>query len=293
MQQASNLTPSGMVSIIGLERDTTLQLCKEVSFSTSQQITIGNYLSASNYVVSGGDDACKQMIGLAKQHKAKLVRRLPVSGAFHTSYMNEALSNYQEMLRQITIKCDMECGGGGHGQQCPPISAPFPNDSPVDTICITSPIQESLPINVYSNYTGEVYYGNRASSVPVDDKTNGDSPCGTAITNYNNNNNHNSSTNNLHYISNCKVKYQICHNLLHQVNHPVLWEDILNKMLLSNNSIVSSKESCDDVCKKQGAVSDGALPHVTVVEIGPGSVTSDIIKRQYVPQNPNILIRKI
>ena len=88
MQAASDATPGGMVSVLGLEAPAVETLCAEIA-PTAGQIRVANLLCPGNTVVSGAVAACEAM---EKQVEAKGGRtvRLAVAGAFHTPFMKPA-----------------------------------------------------------------------------------------------------------------------------------------------------------------------------------------------------------
>ena len=65
MQAAADKTPSGMVSILLLERDAVLSIC-DAATEAGGQLSIANYLCPGNLVVSGTKDACERAVGLAE-----------------------------------------------------------------------------------------------------------------------------------------------------------------------------------------------------------------------------------
>ncbi len=67
MQAASDATPSGMVSILLLEREQVEKICQEAS--AAGQIQIANYLCPGNYAVSGGVAGCDAVEKLAKEYE--------------------------------------------------------------------------------------------------------------------------------------------------------------------------------------------------------------------------------
>jgi [acyl-carrier-protein] S-malonyltransferase len=87
MQAAADATPSGMVSIIGLERDKVEELCARARCAGT--LEIANLLSPGNIVVSGTKEACAAAEKAAEEMGARSVK-LAVAGAFHTALMRPA-----------------------------------------------------------------------------------------------------------------------------------------------------------------------------------------------------------
>lgn len=106
MQKSSDdVIKSAMISVIGIDQDIIKNICHDVSNQINQEISISNYLSHLNYVVSGSLDACNLFIStIKKSHKPRLVRKLNVSGGFHSNYMKSSLELYSETLNTINIK---------------------------------------------------------------------------------------------------------------------------------------------------------------------------------------------
>src|SRR5688572_15248487 len=64
MQDAADATPSGMVSILGLERDKIEELCEQAR-GPGQVLQVANLLGPGNVVVSGHKTACVKVAELA------------------------------------------------------------------------------------------------------------------------------------------------------------------------------------------------------------------------------------
>lgn len=101
MQAASDATPSGMVSLLGLELDAIERLCDEARGDGILQIA--NYLCPGNTVVSGNKDACERVAELAVQAGAMKAIPLAVAGAFHTPIMQPAVEQLTAALATATI----------------------------------------------------------------------------------------------------------------------------------------------------------------------------------------------
>ncbi len=101
MQAASDATPSGMVSILLLERSQVEQICQEAS--AHGPIRIANFLCPGNLVVSGENAACERAAELAMAAGGKAIP-LAVAGAFHTSIMRPADEALAEVLAEIELR---------------------------------------------------------------------------------------------------------------------------------------------------------------------------------------------
>jgi [acyl-carrier-protein] S-malonyltransferase len=101
MQQAADATPSGMVSLLLLDRDKVEQVCSQAA--AAGLVRIANYLCPGNIVVSGEKAACQQAATIAESMGGKTVP-LAVAGAFHTSLMQPADERLAEALANVTIR---------------------------------------------------------------------------------------------------------------------------------------------------------------------------------------------
>ncbi len=101
MQDASDATPSGMVSVIGLEVDVVRGLCEKVE--DPGVLTIANYLCPKNYVVSGAQSACEKLVDLATEAGAIKLAPLAVAGAFHTSIMDPAVEKMRPIIESMNF----------------------------------------------------------------------------------------------------------------------------------------------------------------------------------------------
>jgi [acyl-carrier-protein] S-malonyltransferase len=105
MQAASDAVDSGMVSVIGLDKDKVAELCKMASEKSGEKIQIANFLCPGNYAVSGASAACDAVNELAKpEFKARMTVKLAVAGAFHTDFMAPAVAALEEVLAGVEIK---------------------------------------------------------------------------------------------------------------------------------------------------------------------------------------------
>jgi len=102
MQEAADATPSGMVSILGLERAQVEALCDRAS--GGEILEIANLLCPGNIVVSGTVAACERAAELAPSMGAMKAVPLAVAGAFHTRIMRPADERLAEALSGLTLR---------------------------------------------------------------------------------------------------------------------------------------------------------------------------------------------
>jgi [acyl-carrier-protein] S-malonyltransferase len=104
MQRASEKTPSGMVSVIGLDSEIVQKLCEKAAADSGAKIQIANYLCAGNYAISGAKSACAKAAEIAKpEFKARMTVPLSVAGAFHTDFMAPAVEELADVLGKVKI----------------------------------------------------------------------------------------------------------------------------------------------------------------------------------------------
>ncbi|TKY47205.1 Malonyl-CoA-acyl carrier protein transacylase [Spatholobus suberectus] len=116
MQDAADAAKSAMVSVIGLDSQKVEQLCDAANQEVpeAEKVQIANYLCPGNYAVSGGLKGVEVLESKAKSFKARMTVRLAVAGAFHTSFMEPAVSRLEAALatteiRTPRIPCHLQC----------------------------------------------------------------------------------------------------------------------------------------------------------------------------------------
>jgi [acyl-carrier-protein] S-malonyltransferase len=102
MQDAADAVQSGMVSVLGLEREKVEMLCNEARQGDTLQVA--NLLCPGNIVVSGHIQACKRVTDLAPAAGAMKVIALPVAGAFHTPLMQPAVERLRDVLNDVPLQ---------------------------------------------------------------------------------------------------------------------------------------------------------------------------------------------
>jgi [acyl-carrier-protein] S-malonyltransferase len=102
MQEAADATPSGMVSILGLERVEVETLCEKAR--NGEILKIANYLCPGNIVISGTLGACERAAELARAQGAMKAVPLAVAGAFHTEIMRPADQRCAKALAQVPMR---------------------------------------------------------------------------------------------------------------------------------------------------------------------------------------------
>ncbi len=101
MQAASDVTPSGMVSILGLDADKLEPLCQDQRQGDILQIA--NLLCPGNIAVSGHKSACERIAAAAVEAGAMKAIPLAVAGAFHTPLMQSAVEKLAAALADVSL----------------------------------------------------------------------------------------------------------------------------------------------------------------------------------------------
>lgn len=102
MQQAADACPSGMVSVLGLDRSRVEQLCDECRQS-GEVLQVANLLCPGNIAVSGSKAACGRLAEAAVAAGAMRAIPLSVAGAFHTPLMNSAVEKLAAALENLPL----------------------------------------------------------------------------------------------------------------------------------------------------------------------------------------------
>ena len=102
MQAAAEATPSGMVSVLGMEPAKLDELCEKAA--PAGRVRIANHLCPGNLVVSGDQAACDEVERLAPEFGAMKTVRLSVAGAFHTEIMKPADEQLAAALAEVTVR---------------------------------------------------------------------------------------------------------------------------------------------------------------------------------------------
>jgi len=104
MQAAADAVPSGMVSILGLDKPQVEDLCAEARGTGGEQLEIANLLCPGNIAVSGTKAACARIAELAPERGAMKAIPLAVAGAFHTSIMRSAVARLTDALAGVAMQ---------------------------------------------------------------------------------------------------------------------------------------------------------------------------------------------
>lgn len=101
MQAAADAVPSGMVSVLGLERSQVEEVVNQAR--QGQVLQVANLLCPGNIAVSGENSACERVAELAVKAGAMKAIPLAVAGAFHTPIMQPAVEKLTAALANVPL----------------------------------------------------------------------------------------------------------------------------------------------------------------------------------------------
>lgn len=99
MQEACEKPPGTMAAVLGMEKQALAEVIQGID-----KVWVANYNCPGQIVISGAKEGVEKASLLLKESGAKRVLPLPVSGAFHTPFMQEAEGKLQKLLEGITLK---------------------------------------------------------------------------------------------------------------------------------------------------------------------------------------------
>jgi [acyl-carrier-protein] S-malonyltransferase len=101
MQNAAEMSPSGMVAIAGLEKSQVEKLCEECS-PGDEILSPANFNCPGQIVVSGHKQACERIQQKATEAGGQAMA-LSVAGAFHSPLMQPAADGLKKILEETEI----------------------------------------------------------------------------------------------------------------------------------------------------------------------------------------------
>jgi [acyl-carrier-protein] S-malonyltransferase len=97
MQKACEATLGGMAAIVGEERATVADLCRDFDIETA------NFNAPGQIIVSGEKTKVDAAVAAAKERGLKRVIPLNVAGAYHSRLMEPARAQFAAFLQDLTI----------------------------------------------------------------------------------------------------------------------------------------------------------------------------------------------
>ncbi|XP_040001545.1 malonyl-CoA-acyl carrier protein transacylase, mitochondrial [Xiphias gladius] len=110
MQRASELVPSGMLSVIGRRQAQYKYACLQAkehckSLGIEEPVcSVANYLFPDGRVIAGHQQALDFLRRNSRRLEFTRTKPVPVSGAFHTELMASATEPLREVLRQVEVR---------------------------------------------------------------------------------------------------------------------------------------------------------------------------------------------
>lgn len=102
MQKAGEERPGTMAAVVGLDRPLLEDACREAS--NAGIVQCANFNSPGQIVISGSVEGVRKAMELAKTAGARMVKELPVSGAFHSPLMESARSGLENALEKADLR---------------------------------------------------------------------------------------------------------------------------------------------------------------------------------------------
>lgn len=96
-------TEGTMAAIIGLTETQVEKVVMHVKNETHEVLTVANYNSAEQSVISGSKAAIEAACEMAKSEGAKRAIELSVSGAFHSPLMADAANEFRQFVASFTF----------------------------------------------------------------------------------------------------------------------------------------------------------------------------------------------
>jgi len=96
MQEAASAVPSGMASLLGLDREQVTKLC-DLARQPGEILQVANLLCPGNIAISGHAASLERCEAAAAEAGAKFIR-LSVAGAFHTDIMLPAVEKLKAAI---------------------------------------------------------------------------------------------------------------------------------------------------------------------------------------------------
>ncbi len=102
MQTAGEKNPGTMAAVLGMTPEKIEAVCEEAA--SAGIVQPANFNCPGQIVISGSIEGVHQAMALAKENGARMVKELPVSGAFHSPLMGDALTGLVEALNEVDIR---------------------------------------------------------------------------------------------------------------------------------------------------------------------------------------------
>jgi [acyl-carrier-protein] S-malonyltransferase len=106
MFRAGETHPGTMAAVLGMNDEAVRELCAALTEEGNMEKTIvaANFNSPGQVVISGSADYLRAKMPNFKAAGAKMVKELPVSGAFHSPLLQSAQDELEKAIYQATIR---------------------------------------------------------------------------------------------------------------------------------------------------------------------------------------------
>ena len=94
MEEATSMQKGAMAAVIGFDKDKLIEICRAVGAE------VANFNAPDQIVITGEAEKVAKASEVISEQGAKRVIPLDVSGAFHSSLMQPAVSKFEEILGQ-------------------------------------------------------------------------------------------------------------------------------------------------------------------------------------------------
>lgn len=101
MQDSGNANEGAMAAIIGMTNNDVIDLCSEAA--KTAMVVPANFNANGQIVISGTVEGVEKALELAKEQGCRMAKLLPVSGAFHSPLMADALPRLKSALEKATF----------------------------------------------------------------------------------------------------------------------------------------------------------------------------------------------
>lgn len=102
MQESGTRSPGTMAAVIGAEADLVEEACKDAADAGIVQPA--NFNSPGQIVISGSLEGIDRAMAVLKEKGVRIVKKLPVSGAFHSPLMQYAQDELGAVLAETPIQ---------------------------------------------------------------------------------------------------------------------------------------------------------------------------------------------
>lgn len=102
MQKACDEQPGTMAAVIGLDPKVVGEICRQAW--TTGIVQAANFNSPGQIVISGSVAGVRKAMEIAKDRGARMVKELPVSGAFHSPLMESTREELEKGLEKTDIR---------------------------------------------------------------------------------------------------------------------------------------------------------------------------------------------